>query len=389
MDLTEVFYSIYKAEPMRVFCPYRICPLGAHIDHQHGKITGLAIDKGVHLAYLPTEDRTVKLSSMQFSAEAEFSLDSIPAKRCGDWADYMRGAALVLSEKYELTRGISGVFNGELPIGGLSSSAAVTLSFITALGKANGITMSKREIIIAAIAVENRYLGLSSGKLDQSCEVLCKKDQLLYLDTADDSFELIPQAPIMKPYKIAVFFSGLERALVGSKYNLRVDECKSAAYALMAHSGMDYGKFADTYLRDVPVSVYDEHKSALPESWRKRAEHFYTESARVEKGVDTWRRGDIEEFGRLSFESGRSSIEKYEAGSDELKTMYEIMLSTDGIYGGRFSGAGFKGCCMALIDPSFEESILARVEREYLSHFPALRGKYQAYICSSADGIIL
>ena len=105
--------------------------------------------------------------------------------------------------------------------------------------------------------------------------------------------------------------------------------------------------------------------------------------------MEAWKRGDIQEFGRLSFESGQSSIEKYEAGSDELKTMYEIMLSTDGIFGGRFSGAGFKGCCMALIDPAFEESILKRVECEYLKQFPALAGKYQSCVCSSADGISL
>jgi len=72
-----------------------------------------------------------------------------------------------------------------------------------------------------------------------------------------------------------------------------------------------------------------------------------------------------------------------------LKTLYEIMTQTDGIYGGRFSGAGFKGCCMALIDPAFEESIKEKVEREYLKAFPQLEGKYSAHICESADGVRL
>ncbi len=92
---------------------------------------------------------------------------------------------------------------------------------------------------------------------------------------------------------------------------------------------------------------------------------------------------------RLSFESGHSSIYNYETGSDELKRLYEIMLQTDGIYGGRFSGAGFKGCCMALIDPSFEESIVDKVKSEYTKSFPALCGKYSSYICESADGVRL
>ena len=95
------------------------------------------------------------------------------------------------------------------------------------------------------------------------------------------------------------------------------------------------------------------------------------------------------EYGRLSFESGRSSIYNWETGSPELKALYEIMEHTDGIYGGRFSGAGFKGCCMALIDPAYMDSILEKVERGYLAQFPALRGRYGAYICHSADGASL
>ena len=69
--------------------------------------------------------------------------------------------------------------------------------------------------------------------------------------------------------------------------------------------------------------------------------------------------------------------------------MYEIMADTDGIYGGRFSGAGFKGCCMALIDPEKAEKIEAKVTREYLKAFPELEGKYSFHLCESADGVEL
>ena len=112
-------------------------------------------------------------------------------------------------------------------------------------------------------------------------------------------------------------------------------------------------------------------------------------SDRVQRGAEAWRKGDIEEYGRLSFESGKSSINNWETGSPELKTLYEIMTQTDGIYGGRFSGAGFKGCCMALIDPAFEERIVEKVGTEYLKAFPQLEGKYSAHICVSADGVEL
>ena len=232
-------------------------------------------------------------------------------------------------------------------------------------------------------------MGVSVGKLDQSCEVYCRRDQLLYLDTRDDSYELIPQSPGMPSWKIGIFFSGLERSLAGSKYNMRVDEVRSAAYALKAYAGMEYGKFKETFLRDVPREVYDRYKDRLPETWRRRAEHWYSEFGRVETGVAAWRRGDLAAFGKITTESGASSIFNWETGSDELKALYEIIVRQDGVYGGRFSGAGFKGCCMALIDPAFEERIAAAVEREYLSVFPGLKGKYLYCGCMTADGVEL
>lgn len=384
----QKFFEIYKGEPAGVsFCPYRICPIGAHSDHNLGKITGFAIDKGINIAYRPKHNGIVELCSLQFDKRAQWHIKGVSETKEGDWADYLRGVTLELSSRYPLTVGLSGVIEGSLPIGGLSSSAAVCISFLGALCAVNGISLSSQEIIKIAMNAENNYVGVSCGKLDQSCEVYSRENCLLYLDCKDDSYELIPANPAMKPYEIAIFFSGVERNLAGSAFNMRVDELRSAAYALKAFAGLPYGKFKETNLRDVDPSVYREYSSRLPENWRRRAEHWYTEFARVEAGAEAWRRGDIEEYGRLSFESGRSSIESWETGSDELKTIYDIMTRTDGIYGGRFSGAGFKGCCMALIDPAFRESVLKKVEREYLAAFPALKGKYMSVICKSSDGV--
>ena len=390
MCASEKFFEIYKKEPMDVaFTPYRICPLGAHSDHQLGKITGFAIDKGIHIAYGPKMNGVVEITSMQFPKRAQWHVASTPEVKEGDWADHLRGATIALNKRYPLRTGLCAVIDGELPIGGLSSSAAVIITFLSALCNMNGISLTERELITISKEAENQYVGVACGKLDQSCEVYCRRDNLLYMDLRDDSYELIPTHKDAKPYKFAIFFSGLERSLAGSAFNMRVDECRSAAYALKAFAGMEYGKFEETNLRDVPREVFEQYKGKLPENWRKRAEHWYTEFARVEAGAEAWRRGDIEAFGKLSFESGYSSIYNYETGSPELKKLYEIMTETDGIYGGRFSGAGFKGCCMALIDPAFEESIKERVEREYLAAFPHLEGKYSAHICESADGVKL
>ena len=390
MKCEEKFFEIYgKENEGLAFCPYRICPIGAHSDHQHGKITGFAIDKGIHIAYRPKRNGVVELSSLNFEKRAQWHIHSTPKVKENDWADYLRGATIALARRHPLEVGLCGVIQGSLPIGGLSSSAAVIIAFLSALTAVNGIHLSPSEMIVTALEAENKYVGVSCGKLDQSCEVYSKKDHLLYLDTLDDSFELIPTNPVMKPYKVAIFFSGVERTLAGSKFNMRVDECRSAAYAMKAFAGMEYGKFEETHLREVPAEVFRQYQDRLPENWAKRAEHWYTEFERVQKGAEAWRKGDIETFGKLSFESGHSSIYNYETGSEELKKLYELMLETDGIYGGRFSGAGFKGCCMALIDPAYEESILEKIQREYLKAFPNLEGKYSAHICTSADGVTL
>ncbi len=390
MNCFDKFQEIYHSEPEGIaFCPYRICPLGAHVDHQHGLVTGLALDKGIHIAYRTKHNGIIELSSMNFEKRAQFFVNAIPDQKQNDWADYLRGAALFLNQNHPLKFGLAGVIEGSLPIGGLSSSAAVIISFLSALCRVNGITLTKQEMILTALAAENQYVGVACGKLDQSCEVLCKKDHLLYLDTKDDSYELIPSLPTMKPYRIAIFFSGLERSLAGSKFNMRVDECRAAAYALKAYAGMDYGKFNETVSREVPWDVFEQYKDRLPDTWRRRINHFYGEMERVRKGAEAWRVGDLDTFGRLSFESGRSSIELWETGSPELKKLYDIMTETDGIYGGRFSGAGFKGCCMALVDPDKVDAISETVTQAYLDAFPNLKGKYAVHICRSANGINL
>ena len=390
MNCEEQFSRIYQRPPEAMsFCPYRICPIGAHSDHNLGKITGLAIDKGIHIAYSPKQNGVVEMSSLQFPKRAQWHIASVPSIKQGDWADYLRGATWALSKQCRLQVGICGVIEGSLPIGGLSSSAAVIISFLNALCRVNGIQLNQQQLIDIAYDAERNYVGVNVGKLDQSCEVLSRKNHLLYLDTKDGSYQLIPQSPAMKPYKIAIFFSGLEHSLLGSKFNLRVDELRAGVYALQAVAGLEYGKFSEAMARNVPREIYERYKGQIPAQWARRCEHWYTEFERVEKGAEAWRRGDIDEFGRLSFESGWSSIHNWESGAPEQIRLYEIMTRTEGIYGGRFSGAGFKGCCMALIDPAFEESVKRNVTNEYLKSFPEMKGKYEVFICESADGVTL
>lgn len=387
MKCEERFHEIYgrDAESMS-FCPYRICPIGAHSDHNLGKITGLAIDKGIHIAFRPKQNGVIEMTSLQFPKRAQWHTRDI-GDITGDWADYLRGATWALAKEHSLSVGLCGVIEGTLPIGGLSSSAAVILAFLDALCKVNRIQLTPQELINVAFNAEKNYVGVNVGMLDQSCEVLSRANHLLYLDCRDNRYELIPENPAMKPYKIAVFFSGLEHSLAGSKYNMRVDELRAGVYALQAFAGQEYGKFGEANARDVSYHIYQQYKDRLPASWMRRCEHWYTEFQRVEEGAEAWRRGDIEAYGRLSFESGWSSIHNWESGAPEQIRLYEIMRETSGIYGGRFSGAGFKGCCMALIDPEKAGRIQEEVERKYLTAYPGMKGKYSFHLCESANGV--
>ena len=255
------FLEIYKKLPESLaFCPYRVCPLGAHSDHNLGKVTGLAIDKGIYLAYRAKQNGVVELCSLQFEKRAQWHVREVPKYKENDWADYLRGATLKLGERYPLVRGLSGVIQGTLPIGGLSSSAAVVLVFLKALCEVNNIKPAPRELIQCSVEAENQYVGVSSGKLDQSCEVYCRRDHLLYLDCKDNSYELIAAPAAMKPYRIAIFFSGLEHSLAAARYNMRVDELRAGVYALQAFSEMDYGKFQEANARDVDYEVYLGYK---------------------------------------------------------------------------------------------------------------------------------
>jgi galactokinase/galacturonokinase len=388
MSQKEIEQLVKSDTVLHSFCPYRVCPLGAHVDHQHGFVTGFALDKGVTFDYAPSKDGTIEVYSKNYEGAALGSVSG-EYERSYTWTDFIFAAVKTLSQSYQITCGLKGIISGSLPTGGLSSSASVILTYIRAFAAVNDIHLTAPELIQLALFEERTYIGVNVGKLDQSCEVYCKKGNLLFLDTLNDSAQLIPVNPNMPPFEIAVIFSGVERRLAGSAYNMRVDECKAASYALKDFAHLEYGKFEDSFLRDVPSGIYRQYRDKLPDSWRKRADHYYGETERVRAGVDAWKKGDIVSFGKLIFESGESSISRYETGGRELKALFEIMKRTDGIYGGRFSGAGFNGCSMAIIDPAFEKKIEEQVTKEYLEQFPDLKNMFAVHFCKTADGITL
>jgi galactokinase/galacturonokinase len=369
-----------------IFAPYRVCPLGAHVDHQHGLVSGFAIDKGVDLWFSVTDDGSVHLKSHTFPGDVHFRIDDKTRVKEGNWGDYVRGAKYALNKRFMLKRGIEGEITGSLPIGGLSSSAAVLIAYVMAFAKANDISLTKMEIIKIASEAEREYIGLNNGILDQACITLGEQGKLLFLDTATEQYRLIEAGEDLAKYEIAIIFSGLTRSLVNSDYNLRVSECRTAAWCMQAYKDQPIKPLEQTYLRDVPYETYEWSKDKMPARFARRAAHFYSEYRRVRKGVTAWESGNMELFGQLINQSCESSIHNYECGSPELIKIYDILKDLEGVYGGRFSGGGFKGAVIALVNPKYKEAVEKAVTEQYLATYPEYKKTFSIYWVHSTDG---
>jgi galactokinase len=386
-------------DELRVVCaPLRICPLGAHIDHQLGLVTGMTMDRNILLAFAPNREGKVWISSTTFSPPVEFSLDNVPARVPSDWGNYVRGAVLALQQKYDLQYGIYGIVHGDMPIGGLSSSAAVGVAYLLALEQANGLEVPPLENIRLDQYIENVYLGLNNGILDQSIILLSDEKHLTYLDCQSVEVQMIDSPFQQNDFEIVVVHSGVNEALVGTDYNRRVAECQEAARLMLEWAGYNVpapstplrrgsgqgSGHSSLTLRLVPEEVYHTYGRRLPEKLSKRAAHFFTEMQRVREGIVAWRKGDLDTLGQLISASGASSINNYECGCEHLMTIYEILNACPGVYGARFSGAGFRGCCIGFINPAYQGNIVEAIQRRYPQAHPEVADKYGVYFCHPA-----
>jgi len=380
----NTFFGSNADEVRFVDSPYRICPLGAHVDHQLGLVLGMTIDRGILVAFTPNKNGMVRIHSLNFPGKIEFSIDDVPAKseHCGD---YIKGAVFALNTYANLENGIDAVVSGNMPIGGLSSSAAVGVAYLLALEYVNKLDVSEQDNIRLDQIIENDYIGLNNGILDQSTILLSRDlpNSLMFLDCKTSEHEII-QADKMSKFLIAVVHSGINEVLIDTGYNNRVAECHQAAKQILKLAGKPIPQ-KDVKLRDVDEQLFWKYREKLPDVLRKRATHFYTEVNRVREGVAAWKEGNLNTFGKLVAESGKSSIENYECGVPELIKIYEILNSIDGVYGARFSGAGFRGTCIGLIDSSIETQKMVREEmaKRYIEEFPKYKNSYEIHFCET------
>lgn len=382
LELLPLTGSIRNTGAFLVRAPLRVCPLGAHVDHQGGRVTGLAVDREVRLAAFPRADALLSLESLDFPGAVELDLGGPVAARDGSWGDYVRAAVSVLGVDRRLGHGLRGIVAGDLPAAGLSSSAALLIAVVLALGRVNHLELERDEIASLVQRAENEYVGVDSGRLDQSIILHACSGFLTHVDCSSLEVGQVAWPAMSTPPEVLVVYSGLPRSLASSSFNTRVAECRAAAHRLAELAGRP----ADgrVVLSEVPRRLFEEFVGRLPQPLQRRAAHFFGEQDRVRRGVDAWSRGDGSEFGRLMTASGASSIENYECGTPEMVTLYELLVGSQGVLGARFSGAGFGGSCVAFVEPDTAGPIAEEVGRRYRRVHPGAAARAQAHLCKAA-----
>ena len=376
---TAVLHATWQVDPAavrHVIAPYRICPLGAHIDHQGGHVLGRTINTGTVLGYAPQDEPQVRLFSSEFDNMVCFTIGEAVDK--SHWARYAQAAALALQGKQRLTKGLVGVASGTLIGAGLSSSASVGLAYLSALAEVNDIQLTAVELVELDRQLENDHLGLQNGILDQSSIVYGSEQSFTYIHIREHRVTAVPDPVNTASVCWLVVYSGLPRILTSTDYNHRVAECRQAAQWLQADA---------TILSDVPPTLFRQEQAGMPQALSRRTNHYFGEVERVSAGARAWESGDFGRFGALMNASCSSSIEQYECGHEAIIALQQIVSQTDGVYGSRFSGGGYGGCVIALADVTQAAAAASTIIASYREQFPDLTDQPAVYLVHSAHGL--
>jgi galactokinase len=388
MDVvTQVFRARFGREPRHVVrAPGRVNLIGEHTDYNEGFVLPVAIDKDVRIALSPRQDRTALIYSANYDSETEFDLDRIERDGANPWSNYPRGVALFLARQNHLT-GLDAAIVSNVPVAaGLSSSAALELAsawaFLVASRTDNGssqLSVSSNvpeplDLIRLCQRVENEFVGVQCGIMDQFISASGRQNHALFLDCRSLSCEHVP---VPDSVKIVVCNTGVKRELSASEYNRRRNECGRGVEFFNRHIGHV------SALRDVSSKDFERLASQMDPLIKKRCRHVISENERVMQSVQRLRSGDLEQFGQLMNASHQSLKADYEVSCQELDLMVEIAGQQPGVLGSRMTGAGFGGCTVSLVNNDGVASFESQVKEEYYKKtgFAA-----EIYVCGTSHG---
>lgn len=343
------------------FAPGRVNLIGEHTDYNGGHVFPCALTIGTYGVARKRNDDRLRFYSMNFEAigVVESSLgDLVPSDKAG-WTNYPKGVMWAFQEKgMNLPCGLDILLNGNIPNGsGLSSSASVEVLTGFILRELFGFEVSNQDLALIGQYSENNYNKVNCGIMDQFAIAMGRRNQAIFLNTTDLSFEYAPIK--LEGAKIVIACSNKKRGLGDSKYNERRSECETALAQLRQAVKIDS-------LGDLDEETFEKIQSHIQsESCRKRAKHAVYENRRTIRAVDALKKGDIAEFGRLMDASHVSLRDDYEVTGIELDTLVEEAWKVDGVIGSRMTGAGFGGCTVSIVADSAIERFIQDVGDAY------------------------
>ena len=341
------------------FCGGRVNLIGEHLDYNGGLVLPAALTIGIHLSFQKRVDNKIVLKSTTHPHSYEFDILNLPNfLKENDWANYPIGVIKRLSERYSSMKSFGGFelfYDSNLPEGsGLSSSAAVEVITAFVLLSENNIPTETIDIAKLCQEVENNFIGVKCGIMDQFAVAMGKVNHAILLDCNTLKYEYIPFE--LDDYSLLILNSKKPRSLIKSAYNERKQECENALLEIR-NQKPEIRNLVDVEIEDL-VFVSDE-------VIRKRAKHVISEQLRVRQSVKALEMGDLHTFGRLMNASHQSLKEDYEVSGLELDTLAETAQTVKGCLGARMTGAGFGGCAIALVQKKEIELFKAIVSTQY------------------------
>ena len=342
------------------FSPGRVNLIGEHTDYNGGHVFPCALTMGTYALVRKRDDNKMNFVSLNFN-NAEVTTVELPElsyQKKNGWANYLIGVVWAfLGKGYKIDKGFDLAMLGNIPSGaGLSSSASIEVLMGTALKYMYDMDIDMVEIAKIGQTSENQFNGMNCGIMDQFAVAMGKKDNAIFLDTADLSYEYAPVK--LKDAKVLITNSHVKHSLVDSAYNDRRNESTAALKALQT-------KLNISGLGDLTEEEFEENQYLITdEVQRKRAKHAVYENQRTIKAVNALKNNDIETFGKLMNASHISLRDDYEVSCPEVDKLVEIAWNIPGVIGSRITGGGFGGCTVSIVKndaiENFREEVISK-----------------------------
>ena len=343
------------------FAPGRVNLIGEHTDYNGGHVFPCALTIGTYMAVKKRDDRKLRFYSMNFDhlGVIESSIEGLKPEKEADWTNYPKGVMWAFEKRgMKMDCGLDIVLNGNIPNGsGLSSSASLEVVTGFMLRDLFGFDVTNVELARIGQYSENNFNGMNCGIMDQFASAMGKKDNAIFLDTADLSYEY---APInLAGAKIVVTNSKVKHSLVNSEYNTRRSECETALAELQTVTDIKG-------LGDLTEEEFEAHKSAIKDETRvKRAKHAVYENRRTIRAVEALKNNDLETFGKLMNASHVSLRDDYAVSCSEIDVLVDAAWKVEGVIGSRITGGGFGGCTVSIVKDEAIEAFKEQVGKAY------------------------